>query len=488
MNVPVELLLAIPAVTALICFLMPKGRYASFVSALGALATAAAAVPICVDALIGGTTEYSLWYVDGLSAMFVLIAVSVGLMVSLYSCGYVRRDAEDGRMTRRDGRSYFALLQLFVFAMVLVFVVNSIGIIWIAIEATTLVTAFLVGFYKTDGATEAAWKYLMICSVGITLALLGITLVYASSLNAIGDSPNSLDWSALMSVAPSLDPALIRVAFIFVIIGFGTKMGLVPMHTWLPDAHSQAPTPVSAMLSATLLNCALYAILRLKAIVDLAVPGFASPLLIGFGLLSMAVAAAFILISKNIKRMLAYSSIEHMGIMAIGFGVGTPLAVFGALFHVMAHSLAKSAAFMSAGNVIQGYGTTKTDEVHGLRDRMPFTSVALTVSVLMLIGLPPFAVFVGELSILNGMADAGMYWLVAVFIILLIMIFAGFVRNVLPMMSGETEREVRDTRGMSRTIPIVILIAASAILGVIMPEQLRDALEAIVSVLTGGSS
>ena len=487
MNVPVELLLAVPAVTAFLCFLMPKGKYSLAVSVLGSLATAVAAGPICLDALTGGTTEYSLWYVDALSALFVSITVSVGLMVSVYSYGYVRRDAEDGRITARDGRSYSALLHMFVFAMLLVFVVNSIGIIWIAIEATTLVTAFLVGFYKNEGATEAAWKYLMICTVGITLALLGITLVYASSLNTVGDTPNSLDWSVLMSVAPELDPALIKVAFIFIIIGFGTKMGLVPMHTWLPDAHSQSPTPVSAMLSATLLNCALYAIMRIKAIVDLAVPGFTSPLLMGFGLISMAVAAAFILISKNIKRMLAYSSIEHMGIIAIGFGIGTPLAMFGALFHIMAHSLAKSAAFLSAGNIIQEYGTTKMDEVRGMRDRMPFTSAAITISALALIGLPPFAVFVGELSILKGMADAGMYLFIAVFIILLIIVFAGVVRNVFPMMSGETEKEVRDPRGVSRALPIVLLLAASVIFGILMPEQLRTALGYIVTILTGGA-
>jgi len=487
LNIPVELLLAVPAVTALICFLLPKGKFASAVSALGSLATFIAAAPMCLDALKGGTTEYSLWYVDALSAMFVLITVSIGLMVSLYSCSYVRKDIADGRLRTKDEHTYSALLQLFVFAMVLVFVVNSIGIIWIAIEATTLVTAFLVGFYKNEGATEAAWKYLMICSVGITLALLGITLVYASSLNIMGDSPNSLDWSALMNVAPDLDPELIKVAFIFIIIGFGTKMGLVPMHTWLPDAHSQSPTPVSALLSAALLNCALYAILRIKAIVDLAVPGFTSPLLIGFGLISMAVAAAFILISKNIKRMLAYSSIEHMGIIAIGFGIGTPLAMFAALFHVIAHSLAKSAAFMSAGNVIQAYGTTKTDEVRGLRDKMPFTSAVLTISVLILIGMPPFAVFIGELSILSGAAGAGMYGLIAVLIILLIIIFAGFVRNVFPMMSGDTENDIREPPEFLRMLPIVMLLGASAILGILMPEQLRAALESIVSILTGGT-
>jgi hydrogenase-4 component F len=482
----VELLLVAPVVTALICFLMPRWKWTAIVSVLGSSATVVAAAPICYEAFKGDAVVYSLWYFDGLSALFVIITACIGLLVSVYSYGYMKRDINDGRTTTRDGRSYFVIFQLFVFAMILVCVVDSVGILWIAIEATTLISAFLVGFYKTEGATEAAWKYLMICSVGIVLALFGITLLYASSLNTVGDTPNSLDWSILVSIAPELDPGLIKVAFIFILIGFGTKMGLVPMHTWLPDAHSQSPTPVSAMLSAVLLNCALYAILRFRAIADLTVPGFTSSLLIGFGLVSMIVAAFFIIISKNIKRMFAYSSIEHMGIIAIGFGIGTPLAMFGALFHIIAHSLTKSAAFFSVGNIIQEYGTTNMNEIRGMRKKMPFTSFAITLSSLAIIGLPPFAVFIGEISIIKGMADAGMYALIALFVILLIMVFAGFIRNVFPMLSGTADNDASGPLGASKTVPIVILIIATLFFGLFMPEEIREVLESMVPILSGG--
>jgi hydrogenase-4 component F len=484
--ISVELLLIMPAVTALLCFVARKWKLAPIISAIGSAATVAAAVPLCADAFAGNAVRYGLWHIDGLSALFVILTTIVGLMVSLYSGGYLRKERDEETITTKDEGFYFTLFHMLVSTMVLVFVVDSIGLLWIGIEATTLVTAFLVGFYKNEGATEATWKYLMICSVGITLALVGIVLVYVSSQIIMGDSPNSLDWTTLMSVAQDLDPDLIKVAFVFILIGFGTKMGLVPMHTWLPDAHGQAPTPISAMLSAALLNCALYSIMRFQAIVDITVPGYTTLLLIGFGLASMTVAAAFILISRSLKRMLAYSSIEHMGLIAIGLGVGTPLAVFGALFHVVAHSLTKSAAFFSAGNVIHGYGTMVMKDIRGMREKMPRTSFMFAASTLALVGLPPFAIFIGELSIIRGIADAGMYPLAIAVIILLTAAFAGILRHVMPMLSGTTDSGAKEPRGLTRVVPTMVLIGAAIFLGLFMPESFREALESIVTILTGG--
>lgn len=486
MTLSVELLLFIPAATALLCLFMPEGKAASIISAIGSLITLAAAIPLCYDAFTGDPVEYSLWYVDGLSALFVILISTVGFLVSLYSYGYIQRDLEEGNITSRDERHYFMLLQMFIAVMFLTCVVSSMGILWIAIEATTLVSAFLVGFYKKESSTEAAWKYLMICSVGITLGLIGITLVYASSINILSESPNSLDWPVLYSVAPQLDPAMMKMAFIFILVGFGTKMGLAPMHTWLPDAHSQAPTPISALLSAVLLNCALYSIIRFKMITDIAVPGFSMYLMIGFGILSMIVAAAFILISKNIKRMFAYSSIEHMGLIAIGLGIGTPIAVFGALYHVMAHSLTKPLLFFSAGNVIQEYGTTDMEKIKGMKEKMPFTSSMLMIGTLAIIGLPPFAIFVGELSILEGAFDASMYALAAAVIILLVIVFAGFVRNIFPMMNGSTDKEIKDPKGIMRALPMILLVLAILGFGLFMPEQLRNVFENIATLVSGG--
>jgi len=464
-----------------LCAALP--RIASLVSITGSAALAAAAVPICIDAFAGDAIEYSLWYMDGLSALFTILICSVAMTASLYSRSYLRKEAEEETITRKDERLYYTMFHLFVAAMLSTCVVNSMGILWISIEATTLVSAFLVGLYRKKSSMEAAWKYLMICSVGITLALMGITLVYASSVDVLGDDPAALNWTVLYSVAPSLDPDLMRMAFILILIGFGTKMGLVPMHTWLPDAHSQAPTPVSAMLSAVLLNCALYAIIRFQMIVNVTIPGFTVYPMICFGLLSMGVAAAFILISKNLKRMLAYSSIEHMGIILIGFGICAPLAVFGALFHIAAHSLTKAFVFFSAGNIIQEYGTTDIEEIRGVRGRMPFTAFMFTAGSLAIAGMPPFAVFTGELSIIAGSAESGMYARAAVTIILIVIVFAGFAKSTFGMMSGVNERSERIS--ITRAIPLISLFAAMLFLGLFMPDGLKDVLESISSEIAG---
>jgi hydrogenase-4 component F len=481
-------MLAIPVVTALLCAVIPEGKIRHAASALGSLALLAAAAPICAGAFTGSITQYSMWYVDGLSALFLILIVSIGLMASIYSAAYIKREKDEGAITAKDERMYLVFFHTFVVVMMAGCVVSSLGMIWIAIEATTLVSAFLVGFYKKESSTEAAWKYLMICSVGITLALVGIILVYASSIEILGSDPAALDWPVLYGVASDLDPSLLKIAFVFILVGFGTKMGLAPMHTWLPDAHSQSPTPISAMLSAVLLNCALYPIIRFQMILDVAVPGFSTGLMVCFGLISMAVAAAFILISKDIKRMLAYSSIEHMGILMIGFGIGTPLAVFGALFHVIAHSLTKTFVFFTAGNIIQEYGTSNMSEIRELKEKMPFAAFMLTAGTLALLGAPPFAAFIGEVSILAGALGDGMYAVAAVMVVLIIVIFAGFLRNVLPMLGGSTERKVKETRSIARVLPIVLIFAVVLFLGLFMPEQLKDALEAIASAVSGGIS
>ena len=482
----VELLLAIPVVASLLCFLLPKGKLSAIVSIVFSTATSAVAVILCYDAFIGNVTEYSIWYVDSLSALFIVLIATVSTLASLYSYGYIAYEREEGMINSKDERFYYIIFHLFVAVMFAVCVVKSLGALWIAIEATTLVSAFLVGFYKKESSTEAAWKYIMICSVGITLALVGIMLIYASSVTVLGDSPGALDWIVLYNAAPGLDPELVKMSFVFVMIGFGTKMGLAPMHTWLPDAHSQSPSPISAMLSAVLLNCALYGILRFKMITDVVVPGFTSPILIGFGLFSLAVAAAFIVNSKDVKRMLAYSSVEHMGIIAIGFGIGTPLAVFGALFHVIAHSLTKSLIFFAAGNAVQSYGTRDMSEIRGMKEKMPFTAFMLTAGTLAIVGLPPFAIFLGEVTILSGAVGAGMHYIAAIMVGLIIIIFAGFLRNIFPMMSGTTDKDVRGPKDPIRAMPFFMLLIAILFFGLLIPDQVRETFEAIASLVTGG--
>lgn len=482
----IETVLAIPAVAAVLCIILSRGNWAAIATMISSAAMFVAVLVLCVTIYNEGQLEYGLWYADGLSSVFVLMIATVSLVASVYSYGYISHEREEGVINSKDERQYFSLFNLFVAIMLATCLVSSVGLMWIAIEATTLVSAFLVGFYRNGSSTEAAWKYLMICSAGITLALVGITLVYAASIDVLGGDSGALDWPVLLAAASQIDPALLKVAFVFIMIGFGTKIGLFPMHTWLPDAHSQAPTPISAMLSAVLLNCALYALIRFKIIVDITIPGYAQYLLIAFGLLSLAAAAFLILSTKDMKRMLAYSSIEHMGIIAIGFGIGTEIAVFGALFHVIAHSITKSFLFLSAGNIIHGYGTRRMSEIRGLRKNMPFTSVMFTAGALAITGLPPFAVFVGELSILLGAFSSGMYAVAMLMVLFIVIVFAGIISHVFPMLSGNTDREVKDIRNISRTVPIAMLMIISLILGLLMPDQLHHFIDNAVDVVTGG--
>ena len=479
----IELLLLVPLVTAILCVLSRSEKHIYVFSVAGAIIMALVAIPFCYEAFFEGPIDTWLWYMDSLSALFVSLIVIITALVSVYSVGYLRHEREERELTIKDLRYYHFLLHMFALTMLLVVIVDSLGIMWIAIEATTLVSAFLVGFYKKSEAMEAAWKYLMICSVGITLALLGIILLYASSVGVLGEGMDSLDWSVLCSVADQLDPALVKVAFIFAIIGLGTKAGLAPMHTWLPDAHSQAPTPISGLLSAVLLNCAMYGILRMHLLADAAVPGFSSSLLLLFGLLSLVVAAALILTTRDLKRMLAYSSVEHMGIIALGFGIGGPLATLGALFHIMAHSLTKALMFFGAGNVIQKYGTREMKDIKGLWKAMPTTALLFVLGGAAIAGSPPFALFVGEFLILSGAMASGSYLLAGTFVALITLIFAAMSYRIFWMASGVPQEGLPSGEiGRVRLVPMFILAFAILFLGLFFPDVLSDALGSIVDL------
>jgi hydrogenase-4 component F len=479
----VELLLLVPLVTALLCGMSRSKRAIYVFSVAGSLIAALVAIPYCYQAFFEGPVDTGLWYLDPLSGLFMVVIVTITAMVSLYSVQYLEHDRKEGEANLKDLRYYHVLLHLFAFSMLMVVVVDSLGLMWIAVEGTTLVSAFLVGFYKKSEAMEASWKYLIICSVGITLALLGIILLYASSVAALGENADTLDWSALRSVAGNLDPALMKVSFIFILVGLGTKAGLAPMHTWLPDAHSQAPTPISALLSAVLLNCAMYGVLRVHILASEAVPGFSSSMLIFFGLLSLAIATAFILTSRDIKRFLAFSSVEHMGIIALGFGIGGPLAIFGAVFHVLAHSLTKTLMFFGAGNVIQKYGTREMKEIKGLGRAMPATAALLVLGAAAIAGSPPFAVFIGELFVISGALAQGEYLVAGLFIALIVMIFAGMTYRVLGMVSGKPQEGLPSGElGKLRLLPMIVLASVILLLGLFLPEVISDAMGAVVDL------
>lgn len=485
----VELLLGIPLITALLCFPLKKhARWVETISLVGAGLLLLIAMLISLQVWSDGPIWYGFWYVDELSVLMLDLIALISLMATAYSINYIRHDQEDHDISLSQLCTYYILMQVFVSTMLLVVVSNNLGIMWIAIEATTLVSAFLVGFYEKDTSIEAAWKYIIICSVGIALALFGTVLTYASSLGVPGISADGLNWTTLRDVAPLLDPTFLKIAFIFIVIGYGTKVGLVPMHTWLPDAHSQAPTPISALLSAVLLNCAFYGILRYLVVMQLCVPGFAPGLLLIFALLSLAVAAAFILVAKDFKRLLAYSSIEHMGIIALGFGIGGFLGIFGALFHMLNHALTKCLLFFGAGNILQKYNTRSIEEVRGLATIMPMTGAIFLLGALAITGSPPFSIFMSEIVIMQAGLNTGQFLVVGLYLVFLLFIFGGFMYHVSRMMFGQpTEGVVRGEIHISSIIPMVILLAFIIVIGVLLPQTLMDFLARTAAIFPGGT-
>jgi hydrogenase-4 component F len=383
---------------------------------------------------------------DGLSSFFLMGIAFISGLVLVYASGYLRHMGE-GRFS--SPRWFYALVFLFLFTMISVCLSANLGFLWIMMEGTTLASALLVGFYNTEGAVEAGWKYLVVCTVGIAFALFGTIVLYLAAVKAGMSPAAALDWVSLMDAAPriGLDPHLVKLAFVFVIVGYGTKVGFVPMHSWLPDAHAEAPTPISALLSAVLLNCAMYAVMRYDAIVSRAVgPAFPHTLLLIFGVVSMVVAGLLILVQRNLKRLMAYSSIEHMGIIAIGLGLGGPLGLFGALLHAFNHSVAKSLLFFSAGNVRHHVGTLRMDGIQGISRTMPQTSAALLVGGLAIVGLPPFSLFISEFAILSEAFTQARYFVVILFLVILSVVFGGFAFHFFRMLCGEPDRHVENSR------------------------------------------
>jgi len=340
---------------------------------------------------------------DDLNVVFIALNAFVGLTTSIFSASYIGHELETGRLTPGYLRFYHVMFQLMMFGMDLALTANNIGLIWVAIELATLSTIMMVGIYRTHEALEAAWKYFILGSVGIALALFGTILVYLAAVSTIGEGMGAMAWTNLLQHAAMLDPSLLNIAFVFLLLGYGTKVGLAPMHAWLPDAHAEGPTPVSAVLSGLLLNVALYALLRFKMIVA-ANPDTidVGPLMITLGLGSLIFAAFMLYRRRDIKRMFAYSSIEHMGIITFAFGMGGPLGNFAGLLQMTMHSLTKSAIFFSVGHVAQVKGTQKIADIRGLTSSHPLLGWTLVAGVVAISGLPPFGVFMSEFLVLTS--------------------------------------------------------------------------------------
>ncbi len=428
---------------------------------------------------------FNFFYLDALSLLFMLVVLIVALAAALYSTGFIAGEVESGALSLRRGRYYYLFFNAFVLAMLLVVSVNSLGAMWVAIEMTTLISAFLVGFYNTKNSVEAAWKYIIICSVGIILALLG-TILFSYALVFAGGA-KSLNWLDLMSAAGGLNGDLVKIAFIFILVGYGTKAGLAPLHTWLPDAHSQAVSPASALLSGVLLKTSLYAILRYVMVVNRAIgPAYTGHLLLVFGLLSLIVAAGFIVVQKDLKRLLAYSSIEHVGLVAVGLGLGGMWGVYGALLHVVNHAVTKSLLFFGAGNIVKKYGSHNLQAIRGVVHLLPFTGALVLVGVLAAAGLPPFSIFFSELLIVGAAFVNGSYPVAGLLLFCLSVIFGGLLYHFNRILFGKPPRGLAPlVTPLSETLSFLFLLAFVCALGLAMPDTLNRLLLAAVALVRG---
>jgi hydrogenase-4 component F len=391
---PVTLLLAIPTVAALLIALMPGSRASATLNTGASSLTFLAALSLL---FVERPAPGAYLLVDEFSTIFLVLINFVSFTTSVFSATYVAHEVETGRVTPGFLRLYHALYQALTLAFNLALLSNNIGIMWVAIELATLTTVVMVGIYRTHAAIEAAWKYFILASVGIALALFGTILVYMAAEPVLGAGLNAMIWTDLVSHAASLEPAMLNLAFVFLLLGYGTKIGLFPLHAWLPDAHAEGPTPITAVLSGLLLNVALYALLRCKMLMA-GNPGALAPgpLMILMGLVSLLFGAFMLYRRRDIKRLFAYSSIEHMGLITFAFGLGGPLANFAGLLHMVLHSLTKSAIFFSVGDISQVKGTQKIAEMGGLTKTNPLIGWGLVIGVAAIAGLPPLGIFTSE--------------------------------------------------------------------------------------------
>ncbi|MDP2847561.1 MAG: proton-conducting transporter membrane subunit [Humidesulfovibrio sp.] len=418
--------------------------------------------------------------------LFLLITSVLFLAAAFYSAGYLEREMRGSRPDMIEGRlfsnspeaRFTGCLLLFLAAMSFVCMARNLGLLWVGVEATTLASAPLIYFHRHHRSLEATWKYLLLCSVGIALALFGTYM-----LALAGGGEISLNLNALMAAGPTLDPVLLKAAFVFLLVGYGTKMGLAPMHTWLPDVYSESPS-VMALMSTCLLNVSFLAILRVRQVLAAAGQAqFGNDLLVFLGLTSMAWAAVFLLRQTDYKRLLAYSSVEHMGILAFGAGIGGA-GMHGSLMHVLAHGAAKGAMFLLAGNVLAAYMTKNVSEVRGAVRALPFSGPLWVAGVLALTGMPPFGLFVSELAILRAALAGDRPFLAVIFLVLLAMAFIGITTAALRMAQGENTIPARP-EPMSATWPPLALLLAALLLGLYQPAPLAAVLAASAR-LTGG--
>jgi hydrogenase-4 component F len=476
-DIALAALLVVPAASAAVIAALPGYWVTARLNVVAAFLSFAAAATLLVARPVPG--DYLL--IDDLNVIFVVLTTFVAFTTSVFSASYIAHELEIGRLTPTYLRFYHAMYQLLMFSMNLALIANNIGLMWVAVELATLTTVLMVGIYRTHEALEAAWKYFILGSVGIGLALFGTILVYLAAQPVVGEGLQAMTWTVLLDRSADFEAALLNVAFVFLLLGYGTKAGLVPLHAWLPDAHAEGPTPISAVLSGLILNVALYALLRFKVLLaanaEAVAPG---PLMMIMGLISLLFAAFMLYRRRDIKRLFAYSSIEHIGIAAFAFGIGGPIASFAGLLHMTMHSLTKSAIFFAVGHIAQATGTQRMSEIRGLSVSHPALAAAFALCVVAIAGLPPFGIFASEfLLITSTFARAPL--LALPLGLGLLVAFGALIWRLQGLVFGEPAGRTEPTK--ATLVPVYLHLAIVLVAGVWIPQPVAAWFEQVARLL-----
>ena len=486
------LLLAVftPLAGVLLLALLPRAGAAGWANLGFSALSLAGALGLATRVLRHGVLDVHGFRVDAFNVYLVVLTTFVGLTTAVFSRPYMYYvHTDEKRVSARGMRLYHSMYQGFLFTMLLALTTDNLGILWVAVEGATLATVLLVSLYRTPAAIEAAWKYFILCGVGIAQALFGTVALYFAAQHVLPAGANGLSWSTLYAIAPQLEPRVMVVAFVFLLVGYGTKVGLVPLHSWLPDAHSEGPTPMSAVLSGLLLNVALYAVVRMKMLTDAALAHSATPelaghLLMGFGLLTFLTAVISLHRRRDIKRLFSYSSIEHMGLMSFGFGVGGPLATFAALLHMLVHALTKSSIFVTVGHATHIARTQRIERIRGLIRTQPAVGWGLLLGVAAIAGFPPFGIFTSEFLLLSATMQLWP-WLTPLLVLGLVVAFAGLFRSTQPLVFGAAPPGQYPVR--ANMLPVLTHLALVLLLGIAIPAVLAHWLDQATQLITGRS-
>lgn len=479
------LTLLLPLIGTLLFGLIGHWRSAGTLNLLICIAGFACSLQLSLNIFTQGPmlSPGKLFYIDAFNVYLILLNAFVGMTTAVFSRPYMAHEREIGRVDDGRMRLYHSMYQGFLLTMLVALSTNNLGILWVSIEGATLATVLLVSLYRTPESIEAGWKYFILCGVGIAQALFGTVLVYFAAERILPGSDDSLLWSVLYQHATQLEPAVLLLAFGFLLVGYGTKVGLVPLHNWLPDAHSEGPTPMSAILSGLLLNIALYALVRFKMIIDPALGNdLAGRMMMGFGLVTFTLAGLLLHRQRDIKRMFSYSSIEHMGLMTFAFGIGGPLATFGALLHMIVHSLTKSSIFVTVGHIAHVAGTQSIDGIRGLIKTQPMVGWCFLLGTVAIAGFPPFGVFTSEFLLFTATIKSWP-WLVIPLLTGLTVAFSGLFRHVQPMVFGEQPEGQAAIH--ANMWPVVLHLLLVLLLGIAIPDVLSRWLDQATIMVVG---